>query len=141
MAGITMDSVVKRFPDGTVAVDHVSLEIPDGEVFVLVGPSGCGKSTLLRMVAGLADVSGGTISIGERVVNELEPRHRDIAMVFQDYALYPHLNVYDNLAFGLRRRKWPKDQIDGRVREVARLLSIEELVHRRPGQLSGAVKG
>ena len=137
MAGITMDSVVKRFPDGTTAVDHVSLEIADGEFLVLVGPSGCGKSTLLRMVAGLAEVSGGTISIGERVVNELEPRHRDIAMVFQDYALYPHLNVYDNLAFGLRRRKWPKDQIDGRVREVARLLSIEELVHRRPGQLSG----
>jgi multiple sugar transport system ATP-binding protein len=137
MANITLESVTKQFPDGTLAVDHVSLEIEDGEFFVLVGPSGCGKSTLLRMVAGLADMSDGTISIGERVVNELEPRERDIAMVFQDYALYPHLNVHNNLAFGLRRRKFPKAEIDGRVREVAKILGIEELLHRRPGQLSG----
>jgi multiple sugar transport system ATP-binding protein len=137
MANITLESVTKQFPDGTLAVDHVSLEIEDGEFFVLVGPSGCGKSTLLRMVAGLAEMSDGTISIGERVVNDLEPRERDIAMVFQDYALYPHLNVHGNLAFGLRRRKFPKDEIDGRVREVARILGIEDLLHRRPGQLSG----
>jgi multiple sugar transport system ATP-binding protein len=137
MANITLDSVTKQFPDGTLAVDHVSLEIEDGEFFVLVGPSGCGKSTLLRMVAGLAEMSDGTISIGDRVVNELEPRERDIAMVFQDYALYPHLDVHGNLAFGLRRRKVPKDEIDARVREVAKVLGIEELLHRRPGQLSG----
>jgi multiple sugar transport system ATP-binding protein len=137
MANITLESVTKQFPDGTLAVDHVSLEIEDGEFFVLVGPSGCGKSTLLRMVAGLAEMSEGTISIGERVVNDLEPRERDIAMVFQDYALYPHLNVHGNLAFGLRRRKFPKDEIDGRVHEVARILGIEDLLHRRPGQLSG----
>jgi multiple sugar transport system ATP-binding protein len=138
MAPISLASVRKEFPDGTVAVDDVSLEIADGEFFVLVGPSGCGKSTLLRMVAGLAEMTGGTISIGDRVVNELEPRHRDIAMVFQDYALYPHLNVYDNLAFGLRRGgRCPKSEIDSRVREAARMLSIEELLHRRPGQLSG----
>jgi multiple sugar transport system ATP-binding protein len=137
MAPITIESVVKQFPDGTLAVDHVSLDIADGEFFVLVGPSGCGKSTLLRMVAGLTEMTGGTVAIGDRVVNELEPRQRDIAMVFQDYALYPHLNVYDNLAFGLRRRKWPKAEIDGRVRDVARLLGIDELINRRPGQLSG----
>jgi multiple sugar transport system ATP-binding protein len=137
MAPITLTDVSKTFPDGTRAVNEVSLEIEDGEFFVLVGPSGCGKSTLLRMTAGLAEMTGGTISIGDRIVNELEPRERDIAMVFQDYALYPHLNVYDNLAFGLRRRKTPKEEIDPRVREVARMLGIDELLHRRPGHLSG----
>ena len=137
MAPISVTGVSKVFPDGTRAVDEVHLEIEDGEFFVLVGPSGCGKSTLLRMIAGLADMSGGTITIGGRDVSELEPRERDIAMVFQDYALYPHLNVYDNLAFGLRRRKTPKPEIEPRVREVARLLAIDDLLHRRPGQLSG----
>ena len=137
MAEVVVDSVVKQFPDGTVAVDEVSLEIADGEFFVLVGPSGCGKSTLLRMVAGLEEITSGEIRIGGRVVNDLEPRERDIAMVFQDYALYPHLNVYDNLAFGLRRRRTPRGEIDGRVRQVAQLLGIDALLHRRPGQLSG----
>ena len=138
MATIAISGVRKDFPDGTRAVDEISLEIDDGEFFVLVGPSGCGKSTLLRMIAGLAEMSGGTISIGDRDVSELEPRQRDIAMVFQDYALYPHLNVYDNLAFGLRRgRRLPKAEIDPRVREVAGLLAIDDLLHRRPGQLSG----
>jgi multiple sugar transport system ATP-binding protein len=138
MAPIAVSGVSKTFPDGTRAVDEISLEIEDGEFFVLVGPSGCGKSTLLRMIAGLAEMSGGTISIGDRDVSELEPRERDIAMVFQDYALYPHLNVYDNLAFGLRRgRRLPKAEIDPRVREVAGLLAIDDLLHRRPGQLSG----
>jgi multiple sugar transport system ATP-binding protein len=137
MAPISVTGVSKVFPDGTRAVDEVDIDIEDGEFFVLVGPSGCGKSTLLRMIAGLADMSSGTITIGGRDVSELEPRERDIAMVFQDYALYPHLNVYDNLAFGLRRRKTPKPDIDPRVREVARLLAIDDLLHRRPGQLSG----
>jgi multiple sugar transport system ATP-binding protein len=137
MAEVAADAVVKQFPDGTVAVDEVSIEIADGEFFVLVGPSGCGKSTLLRMIAGLEEITSGEIRIGGRVVNDLEPRERDIAMVFQDYALYPHLNVYDNLAFGLRRRRTPRGEIDGRVRQVAQLLGIDPLLHRRPGQLSG----
>jgi multiple sugar transport system ATP-binding protein len=137
VADVVVDSIVKHFPDGTVAVDDVSLEIEDGEFFVLVGPSGCGKSTLLRMIAGLEEVTSGEIRIGGRVVNDLEPRERDIAMVFQDYALYPHLNVYDNLAFGLRRRGTRKDEIDRRVRQVAHMLGIEAFFHRRPGQLSG----
>jgi multiple sugar transport system ATP-binding protein len=138
MAPIAVSGVSKTFPDGTRAVDEISLEIEDGEFFVLVGPSGCGKSTLLRMIAGLAEMSGGSISIGDRDVSELEPRERDIAMVFQDYALYPHLNVFDNLAFGLRRgRRLPKPEIEPRVREVAGLLGIDDLLHRRPGQLSG----
>jgi multiple sugar transport system ATP-binding protein len=137
MAAITFDRVVKRFPDGTVAVNEVSLEIADGEFMILVGPSGCGKTTALRMVAGLEDVTEGEISIGGRVVNELEPKERDVAMVFQNYALYPHMRVRDNIAFPLKMQKLPKAEIDERVAEAGRLLGIEELLHRKPRELSG----
>jgi multiple sugar transport system ATP-binding protein len=136
MAGITLDRVTKAF--GTVkAVDGVSLEIDDGEFLVLVGPSGCGKSTLLRLLAGLEDVTEGTIAIGDRDVTELAPRSRDIAMVFQSYALYPHMTVRQNLGYGLRARKTPKDEIARRVGEVADLLGLTDLLERRPAQLSG----
>src|ERR671933_2667005 len=123
MAGVTFDAVHKRFGDFH-AVSDLSLPIADGEFMVLVGPSGSGKTTALRMLAGLEAVSDGEIRIGERVVNRVAPRERDIAMVFQDYALYPQMTVFDNLAFGLRRRKLPKDRIDARVREAAGLLDI-----------------
>jgi multiple sugar transport system ATP-binding protein len=136
MAGITLSHVTKRF--GTVtAVDDVSLEIGDGEFLVLVGPSGCGKSTLLRMIAGLEETTGGTIEIGERDVTDLAPRSRDVAMVFQTYALYPHMTVRQNLGYGLRARRTPKPEITKRVEEVASLLGLEELLDRRPAQLSG----
>ena len=120
-----------------VAIDDVSLTVADGEFLVLVGPSGCGKSTLLRMIAGLEEVTAGTISIGGRDVTELAPRHRDIAMVFQNYALYPHMDVRHNLAYGLKVRKTSKDEIDRRVEEVARLLGLEKLLDRKPAALSG----
>ena len=136
MAGITLDRVTKAF--GTVkAVDAVSLEVGDGEFLVLVGPSGCGKSTLLRLLAGLEDVTEGTIMIGDRDVTELAPRSRAIAMVFQSYALYPHMTVRQNLGYGLRARKTPKDEISRRVGEVADLLGLSDLLDRRPAQLSG----
>jgi multiple sugar transport system ATP-binding protein len=136
MAGISLVGVSKRF--GTVsAVDDVSLEIGDGEFLVLVGPSGCGKSTLLRMIAGLEEVSDGTISIGGRDVTDLAPRSRDIAMVFQTYALYPHMTVRQNLGYGLRARRTSKDEIAKRVGEVAALLGLDELLERKPAQLSG----
>ncbi|THV23343.1 sn-glycerol-3-phosphate import ATP-binding protein UgpC [Peteryoungia ipomoeae] len=136
MAQIVLDDVRKMY--GNVeAIKGVSLEIGDGELVVLVGPSGCGKSTLLRMIAGLEGISGGTISIGDRVVNELEPSERDIAMVFQNYALYPHMTVRQNLAYGLKNRNTPKDEIDRRIAQAAKALEIEQFLERKPRQLSG----
>jgi multiple sugar transport system ATP-binding protein len=136
MASVTFEDVTKRF-DGTTAVDGLSIEIADGEFLVLVGPSGCGKSTALRMLAGLEDVSEGRILIGERVVNKVAPSARDVAMVFQSYALYPHMTVYDNLAFSLRNRRTPKREIDERVRRTAEILDLAPLIKRKPKQLSG----
>ena len=136
MAPVTFAGVTKRF-DETVAVDDLSLEVGDGEFLVLVGPSGCGKSTALRMLAGLEEVSSGRIMIGDRVVNNLAPGARDVAMVFQSYALYPHMTVYDNLAFGLRNVRTPKAEIDRRVKRVAEVLDMAELMKRKPKQLSG----
>jgi multiple sugar transport system ATP-binding protein len=137
MAGVTFDDVSKIYPDGTRAVYSMDLEIEDGEFMVLVGPSGCGKSTALRMVAGLEDISEGVLRIGDRVVNHVPSRDRDIAMVFQSYALYPHLSVYENIAFGLRLKKTPKDEVDRRVREAARILDLEPFLKRKPRALSG----
>jgi sn-glycerol 3-phosphate transport system ATP-binding protein len=137
MAAVTLDEVRKVYPGGVEAVKGVSLAIPDGSFTVLLGPSGCGKSTLLRMIAGLETVSAGTISIAERRVNEIEPADRDIAMVFQNYALYPHMSVYDNMAYGLRNRGVPKADIAVRVAEAARLLAIEDFLTRKPRALSG----
>jgi sn-glycerol 3-phosphate transport system ATP-binding protein len=137
MAAVTLDKVRKIYPGGVEAVKGVSLFIPDGSFTVLLGPSGCGKSTLLRMIAGLETVSEGSVSIGERMVNEVEPADRDIAMVFQNYALYPHMSVYDNMAYGLRNRGVPKPEIAARVTEAARLLAIEEFLKRKPRALSG----
>jgi multiple sugar transport system ATP-binding protein len=132
-----MDDVSKVYGDGTTAISDLNLEIEDGEFVVLVGPSGCGKTTALRMVAGLETISQGTIRIGERVVNTVPPKERDIAMVFQDYALYPHMTVYDNMAFGLRLRKVSKSEIDRRVRDAAAILGLEEFLSRKPKALSG----
>ena len=137
MAEVTFDGVSKIYLDGTRAVNDFNLEITDGEFMVLVGPSGCGKTTALRMVAGLEDISEGQLRIGERVVNQLAPRDRDIAMVFQSYALYPHLTVYDNIAFSLRLRKTPKGEIDKRVNEAARILGLEQFLDKKPRALSG----
>jgi multiple sugar transport system ATP-binding protein len=137
MAQISLDHVDKIYPGGVKGVDGLSLEISDGEFMVLVGPSGCGKSTALRSIAGLEEISSGTISIGGRVVNDLPPKDRDIAMVFQNYALYPHMTVEQNLAFGLQQRKTPKDEIRRRVGEVARMLGLEEYLRRKPAALSG----
>jgi ABC-type sugar transport system ATPase subunit len=137
MAAVRFASVGKTFGGTVEAVKGLDLEIADGEFMVLVGPSGSGKTTALRMLAGLESITAGEVSIGDRVVNKIAPRERDIAMVFQDYALYPQMTVFDNLAFGLRRRKVPKPDIDRRVSEAARLLDIEPLLLRRPGQLSG----
>ncbi len=136
MATITLDSVIKRYGD-TQVIHGVSLEVSDGELIVIVGPSGCGKSTLLRMVAGLEVISEGEISIGERVVNRLEPKDRDIAMVFQNYALYPHMSVRGNMAYGLKILGKSKEEIERRVQEAARMLELSELLDRRPRQLSG----
>jgi multiple sugar transport system ATP-binding protein len=137
VAGVTFDGVGKVYPDGTKAVSGMDLEIADGEFMVLVGPSGCGKTTALRMVAGLEDISEGVLRIGDRVVNHVPARDRDIAMVFQSYALYPHLTVYDNIAFGLRLRKTPKEEMDRRVREAAHVLGLEAFLERKPRALSG----
>ncbi|RKE86499.1 sn-glycerol-3-phosphate import ATP-binding protein UgpC [Rhizobium sp. AG855] len=138
MASIDINEVCKIYDKGGArAVDSVDIQIEDGEFIVLVGPSGCGKSTLLRMVAGLEAISQGTISIGGRVVNEVEPADRDIAMVFQNYALYPHMTVYDNLAYGLKNRGTPKDEIAARVAEAAKMLEIERYLDRKPRALSG----
>src|SRR6185369_17738137 len=137
MGGIALEGVTKIFPGGVTAVDDVELEIEDGEFMVLVGPSGCGKSTLLRMIAGLEGVSAGTIRIGDREVTELAPRSRDVAMVFQNYALYPHMRVWDNLAFALKLRRTPKSDLKERVGDVAGVLGLSELIDRKPGALSG----
>jgi multiple sugar transport system ATP-binding protein len=137
MAQVAFDRVSKIYPDGTRAVNEMSLGITDGEFMVLVGPSGCGKTTALRMVAGLEEISEGTLTIGDRVVNHVPSRDRDIAMVFQSYALYPHLSVYDNIAFGLRLRKLSKQEIDDRVNRAATLLGLDEYLKRKPRALSG----
>ncbi|HEY89878.1 MAG TPA: ABC transporter ATP-binding protein [Thermoflexia bacterium] len=136
MASVTYKHVTKKFGD-VVAVNDLNIEIEDKEFLVFVGPSGCGKSTSLRMLAGLEEISGGEIYIGDRVVNDVPPKDRDIAMVFQSYALYPHMSVYDNMAFGLKLRKTPKTEIDKRVKEAASLLGIEVLLDRKPKNLSG----
>jgi len=137
MAEVAFDQVVKEFPGGTVALDELTLTIDDGEFMILVGPSGCGKTTALRLVAGLEKATSGSIAIGGRVMNDLTPRERDIAMVFQNYALYPHMTVYRNLAFGLKQRKTPAQEVDRRVREISSMLGLEDLLKRRPAQLSG----
>lgn len=138
MAGVVLKDVCKVYDGGGtfLAVNHVNLAIKDREFMVLVGPSGCGKSTTLRMIAGLEEISSGTISIGDRVVNNVPPKDRDIAMVFQNYALYPHKTVYENMAFGLRLRKFPKADIDKRVRAAAEILGIESFLNRKPKALS-----
>jgi multiple sugar transport system ATP-binding protein len=137
MAQIVLDQVDKVYPGGVKGIDGLNLDIADGEFMVLVGPSGCGKSTALRSIAGLEDITSGTISIGERVVNDLPPKDRDIAMVFQNYALYPHMTVEQNLAFGLQQRKTPKDEIRRRVTDVAKMLGLEDYLKRKPAALSG----
>lgn len=137
MAGLKLKHVYKRFGSDVTAVNDFDLEIKDKEFLVLVGPSGCGKSTTLRMIAGLEEISEGELHIGDRLVNDVAPKDRDIAMVFQSYALYPHMNVYQNMAFGLKLRKFKKDEIDKRVKEAARILDIEHLLDRKPKALSG----
>jgi multiple sugar transport system ATP-binding protein len=137
MAEVKLKNVRKEYDNGFVAVHDFNLEIKDKEFIVLVGPSGCGKSTTLRMIAGLEDISGGEISIGENVVNDMEPKDRDIAMVFQNYALYPHITVYENIAFGLRLRKVPNEEVHKKVCEAAEILGISDLLGRKPKQLSG----
>jgi multiple sugar transport system ATP-binding protein len=136
MAGLVFKNVVKKY-DKNIVVHDFNLEIKDKEFIVLVGPSGCGKTTTLRMIAGLEEITSGELYIGDRLVNDVPPKDRNIAMVFQNYALYPHMNVYENMAFGLRLRKTPKDEIDRRVREAARILHIEHLLDRKPKAMSG----
>jgi len=136
-SGVAFDGVTKEFPGGAVAVDDLTLDVEPGEFMIFVGPSGCGKTTALRMVAGLERPTAGRISIDGRVVNDVGPRDRDIAMVFQNYALYPHMTVYRNLAFGLRQRRTPKAEVDRRVRAVSEMLGLDQLLKRRPAQLSG----
>jgi multiple sugar transport system ATP-binding protein len=137
MAEISFQQVTKVYPDGTEAVSAVDLEIDDGALMVLVGPSGCGKTTLLRMVAGLEEITEGEIRIGDRVINDVEPKNRDLAMVFQNYALYPHMTCYDNMAFGLKLRRLPKREIDRRVRETAQTLGLGDQLKKKPRALSG----
>src|SRR3954453_13231994 len=137
MAEVLFDRVSKMYGDDTRAVDELSLEIADGEFMVLVGPSGCGKTTALRMVGGLEDITAGEIRIGDRIVNDLSPKHRDIAMVFQSYALYPHLSVADNIGFALKTKRVPKEEIRRRVLETARMLDLEPHLKRKPRALSG----
>jgi multiple sugar transport system ATP-binding protein len=137
MARVAFDEATKVYPGPVVALDHLTLDVADGEFLILVGPSGCGKSTALRMVAGLERISDGTISIGDRLVNDVPPKDRDIAMVFQNYALYPHMTVEKNLGFGLRRRHTPREDVRQRVDEMSEMLGLQDLLRRRPGQLSG----
>lgn len=137
MGGMVFDNITKVYDGDVVAVSDFSLKVAEGEFLVIVGPSGCGKSTLLRMVAGLEDITKGRLYFGDRLINGVHPKDRDIAMVFQNYALYPHKNVYDNMAFGLKLKRMPGMMIDGRVNEAARLLSLEELLERKPATLSG----
>src|SRR6266702_3705479 len=137
MANVALRNVHKTYPGGVEAIKGINFEVGDGQFCVLVGPSGCGKSTLLRMVAGLETITGGDIDIGGRIVNQIEPADRDIAMVFQNYALYPHMSVYNNMAYGLRNRGMPKGEIDSRVQEAARILEIGPMLDRKPRQLSG----
>lgn len=137
MAHVSLKDITKIYPGNVKAVDSVNIEIEDQEFVVLVGPSGCGKSTTLRMIAGLEEISGGTLTIDDKVVNDVPPKDRDIAMVFQNYALYPHMTVYDNMAFGLKIRKFAKDEIEKRVKEAAGILGIENLLERKPKALSG----
>jgi len=137
MAQVSLKNVVKIFPGGVVAVNKVSFGVENREFVVLVGPSGCGKSTTLRLIAGLETISDGDIYIGNRRVNTIPPKDRDIAMVFQNYALYPHMTVYENMAFGLKLKKYPKEEIDSRVKEAAGILGLEKLLNRKPRELSG----
>ena len=137
MANLSLKHIYKVYPGDVTAVKDFNLEIADKEFIVFVGPSGCGKSTTLRMIAGLEEISKGELFIGDRLVNEVEPKERDIAMVFQSYALYPHMTVYDNMAFGLKLRKVPKDEIDKKVKDAAKILDIEHLLDRKPKALSG----
>ncbi len=137
MASLSLKDICKVYPNGFEAVKHFNLEIQDKEFIIFVGPSGCGKSTTLRMIAGLEEISSGELKIGDRVVNDVEPKDRDIAMVFQNYALYPHMTVYDNMAFGLKLRKVPKDEIDKMVKEAAKILDLTALLDRKPKALSG----
>ncbi|MBQ9895126.1 MAG: ATP-binding cassette domain-containing protein, partial [Ruminococcus sp.] len=137
MAGLTLKGIYKKYPGGVVAVSDVNLEIRDKEFIVLVGPSGCGKSTTLRMIAGLEEISEGELYIGDRLVNDIAPKDRDIAMVFQNYALYPHMTVFDNMAFGLKLRKVPKDEIERKVNEAAKILDLSHLLDRKPKAMSG----
>jgi len=137
MAGLVLKDIVKKYSNGFVAVSEFNLDIQDTEFLVLVGPSGCGKSTTLRMIAGLEEISSGDLFIGEKRMNDIAPKDRDIAMVFQNYALYPHMSVFDNMAFGLKLRKTPKDEIKKRVNEAAKILNIEPLLDRKPKALSG----
>jgi multiple sugar transport system ATP-binding protein len=137
MAEIVLDDVTKVYPDGTVAVRDVSLTIDDGKLMVLVGPSGCGKTTILRMVAGLEEITEGIVRIGDQVVNEVAPKNRDIAMVFQNYALYPHMNVFENMAFSLRMRKVKKAEVQTKVEQAAKILGLEDQLRKKPGALSG----
>ena len=137
MASLSLQHINKTYPNGFEAVKDFNLEIEDKEFIIFVGPSGCGKSTTLRMIAGLEEITSGTLKIGDKVMNDVEPKDRDIAMVFQNYALYPHMTVYDNMAFGLKLRKVPKDEIDKAVREAARILDLEKLLDRKPKALSG----
>ena len=137
MASLSLKNITKQYPNGVIAVKDFNLEIADREFIIFVGPSGCGKSTTLRMIAGLEEISSGELWIGEKLVNDVEPKDRDIAMVFQNYALYPHMSVYDNMAFGLKLRKVPKNEIDKVVHEAAKILDIEHLLDRKPKALSG----
>ena len=137
MAGLSLKHICKVYSNGFEAVKDFNLEIEDKEFIIFVGPSGCGKSTTLRMIAGLEDISSGELKIGDRLVNDVEPKDRDIAMVFQNYALYPHMNVFDNMAFSLKLRKVPKAEIESQVREAAKILDLEKLLDRKPKQLSG----
>ena len=137
MAGVELKQVRKTYPNGAEAIFGVDMQIDDGEMIVFVGPSGCGKSTLLRMVAGLESVTSGEITIGDRVINDVSPSERDVAMVFQNYALYPHMSVRGNMSYGLKNRKMPKEEIDKRITEAAKMLRIDQFLDRQPNQLSG----